>query len=425
MPVLVGGTPLVQFFSETFADSEVYLQIFALGKAVYVWMGDDEAQQGNLALGVPPLPLPTGGSALIGNKCTASTTMAQRLSKKLGHPVFVSINLKDNPALHTFAERRVVMALQKLFAGGRDNDLAAANHACLHPYSQKSNAGLATKVKATSLLRVGMDAEEIGAGTRTYTIFDAGDSALGQAASAMLLEAADDAIRARGQFSIALSCGSIAKLLAPSLLAAVAVGRGTAVPDFASWHVFLADERYVPLDHVDSNLGVWNTQLLHRIGIPKDQIHALDVTLPLAESAAAYEAGLCSIVGGGDASMGGDPPVIDALVLGMGADGHTASLFDGYGIVHAKGAWVQPIFNSPNPPAERITLTLPCMNAARLCLFVVTGVSKALAVKDAFSPEPVVSSGRVLATQRTHWLLDASAAGELRAVEEEHSNMYS
>ena len=79
------------------------------------------------------------------------------------------------------------------------------------------------------------------------------------------------------------------------------------MPDFASWHVFLADERYVPLDHVDSNLGVWNTQLLHRIGIPKDQIHALDVTLPLAESAAAYEAGLCSIVGGGDASMGGDP----------------------------------------------------------------------------------------------------------------------
>lgn len=239
----------------------------------------------------------------------------------------------------------------------------------------------------------------------------------------MLLDAASAAVAARGQFSVALSGGSIPKLLAPSLLAAAA---STSPPAFSKWHIFLADERYVAIDHADSNLGEWKARVLSQLPIPPEQLHPLDVTIPLDEAARAYERALMGTCGGGEARAGGAPPVIDALVLGMGPDGHTASLFPAHPLVEVDDVWVAPISDSPKPPPERITLTLPALNAARLCLFVVTGASKAEMVKDAFLPEPEVApAGLVLATQRTHWLLDAPAAEQLLAADDKHAaDMY-
>ena len=127
---------------------------------------------------------------------------------------------------------------------------------------------------------------------------------------------------------------------------------------------------------------------------------------------------------GGEAASGGAPPVVDVVLLGMGPDGHTASLFPGHPLVEYVDSWVAHISDSPKPPPGRITLSLPAINAARLALFVVTGASKAPAVRDAFSPEPTVPSGLVLATQRTHWLLDAPAAAELLALEAQQADMY-
>ena len=110
----------------------------------------------------------------------------------------------------------------------------------------------------------------------------------------------------------------------------------------------------------------------------------------------------------------------------MGPDGHTASLFPGHPLVDCVDTWVAHISDSPKPPPERITLTLPVLNAARLCLFLVTGASKSEMVKDAFQPEPEVApAGLVLATQRTHWLLDAPAAEGLLAENDKHAaDMY-
>ena len=195
--------------------------------------------------------------------------------------------------------------------------------------------------------------------------------------------------------------------MAPSLLAAAASAQ------FEAWHIFLADERYVAIDHADSNLGEWNTRFLNQVSIPKSQIYPLDINMTVGEAAAAYEKKLLAVCGGGAVAAGGSPPKVDMLLLGMGPDGHTASLFPEHPLLEEAGCWVAPITDSPKPPPSRITLTLPCLNAARTALFVVTGGAKAPVVRRAFSPEPDVPAGLVLAAFRTHWLLDQPAAAEL------------
>jgi 6-phosphogluconolactonase len=172
-------------------------------------------------------------------------------------------------------------------------------------------------------------------------------------------------------------------------------------------------------------MGVWRETLLGAMGIPPAQVHALDHALPLEAAAQAYEAALRAAVRGGAAAAGGEPPRLDALLLGMGPDGHTASLFAGHPLLGEASRWVATISDSPKPPPQRITLTLPVLNAARLALFVCTGASKAEPVVRAFSPEPDVPAGLVLATQRTHWLLDAPAAAGLVEQQAKQAHMYS
>ena len=160
------------------------------------------------------------------------------------------------------------------------------------------------------------------------------------------------------------------------------------------------------------------------VGILPSQVHSLNYTVPLEQAAVEYESALGGALGDGDPKANGEPPVLDAVVLGMGPDGHTASLFPGHPLVDEVDRWVAPIMDSPKPPADRITFTLPVLNAARLALFVVTGEKKADAVQRAFAPEPDVPAGHVLAKQRTHWLIDSPAAAMLVADEAKQDHMY-
>lgn len=178
-----------------------------------------------------------------------------------------------------------------------------------------------------------------------------------------IVKVASEAISQNGMFSIALSGGSLPKFLGNLADAFEAQGLE---PNWNSWHVFLADERCVPIEHEDSNLKAINTHFLDKVGIPKAQIYGIDAELTdkLAASSEKeaitqeisdkYEAVLKSVLPA--------PHTLDLAVLGFGPDGHTCSLFPGHPLLQETTKFVAPIVDSPKPPPCRITLTLGFLN---------------------------------------------------------------
>ena len=414
---MTDAASLLRTWEAKYAEAEtVHFQLIQLGGASYVWIGSAEGTLDTLSLGVPASnpKLPPSGTTLMGSGADgASRTMAQRLARKLSHPVFVSINIRDDAELRLFAERNVLAALKGAPPPPPQTPPAAS---AVEP-APAAPASVGSSFRPG--LSVGTTAPDHGVGARTHETC-ATPEALGDAAVGLLLAAAAAAIERRGRFAVALSGGSIPKLVSSQLLAAGAAAQ------FEKWHVFLADERYVAEDDPDSSMGEWRRSLLAASGVPAAQIHALDFSLPLERAAAAYEAELTTVLGGAR-GPGADvvPPVLDAVVLGMGPDGHTASLFPGHDLLGEAGRWVAPIADSPKPPPCRISMTLPLLNAARLALFIVTGASKAEAVVRAFAPDAAdAPAGLVFGTQRTHWLMDEAAAAGLKSDESRNAHLY-
>lgn len=180
-----------------------------------------------------------------------------------------------------------------------------------------------------------------------------------------------EAVEARGRFVVGLSGGSLPAAVARGL----ADGRGEALGvDFGKWHVVLCDERLVPHGSADSNLRAVREALLDAAGVPPAQVHGVDEALlgDAGAAAARYEEALRAATGAGE----GETPVVDALLLGMGPDGHTCSLFPGHALLGEARAAVAPIEDSPKPPPRRVTLTLPVIRAARHVAVVAAGASK-------------------------------------------------
>jgi len=170
----------------------------------------------------------------------------------------------------------------------------------------------------------------------------------------------------RKDFMVALSGGSAPKLLADGLLAF------KDNIDFGRWQVFLADERYVGNDHADSNLRACRESFLNQVSVPKENVHGIDISVPVEEAAKKYQENLAKVAKVGGSSL----PVFDLIILGMGPDGHTCSLFPGHELLDETRAWVASISDSPKPPPERITLTYPVLNAAKNVYFLAAGAEK-------------------------------------------------
>ena len=181
---------------------------------------------------------------------------------------------------------------------------------------------------------------------------------------------AEQAIEERHRFTVALSGGSLIRILSPQLISDPLRTRIT----WSDWHVFWADERCVSLTSPESNYGLADRFLFKHIGIPRQQIHAIDDTLRPSETAEVYASLLDEVFQPG----AGRFPRFDLILLGIGEDGHTASLFPNHPILKETQQWVAPIFDAPKPPPERITLTLPVINNARHVLFVAAGKEKAV-----------------------------------------------
>jgi len=171
---------------------------------------------------------------------------------------------------------------------------------------------------------------------------------------------------------------ALRKLAEPPYLEAV---------DWSKWHVFWVDERVVPKDHADSNYKLASDEFLSKVPIPADQVYAINDALSSEGAAEDYETRLKQLVKDGviETSTVSGFPKFDLMLMGMGPDGHIASLFPGHPVVNENQKWVTFVKDSPKPPPERITFTFPVINSSAHIALVVTGAGKAGAVHKALS----------------------------------------
>jgi 6-phosphogluconolactonase len=238
-------------------------------------------------------------------------------------------------------------------------------------------------------------------GSRVTVLEDA--PAVAAAAADRFVAGARAAIAERGVFRVALSGGSTPKQVYRLLTAAPRV----AAVDWSRVEFFWGDERAVPPDHEESNFGVAYGMLISQLpGVRPDAVHRMPAEAPDIEGAAlAYEAELRLAFG----ARGDQPPVFDLIWLGMGADGHTASLFPDSAALDEQRRWVVANW-APGPEAWRMTLTYPVLNAGRRVVFVVIGADKAEAFAGVQAGRSEYPAQRVAATD-TEWLVDRSVAG--------------
>lgn len=241
-----------------------------------------------------------------------------------------------------------------------------------------------------------------------HTFADA--ESVAQGAAEWIAELARKSINERGRFSIALAGGSTPRRIYEILAAGEGPGRSV---EWLKVHVFFGDERTVPPDHADSNFRMANDALLSRVAIPAENVHRMVGEGDAVANARLYEDELRSFFGD-DA----DWPAFDLVMLGMGDDGHTASLFPATTALDERRAWVVSNwvekFNT-----FRITLSAPAINHAARVLFTVTGAGKAARLKEVIEgPRDTARLPSQLVEPRggtLDWFVDEAAAAELQS----------
>lgn len=224
-------------------------------------------------------------------------------------------------------------------------------------------------------------------------------------AAKRFVQLAQTAIATQNRFSAVLAGGNTPKIL-HQLLAQTPLKEPV---DWRKVHVFFGDERFVPPDDPGSNLLMAKKSLLDHVPIPRENIHPMQ-TLNISPEQAAqqYEETIKNFFAGANLSF-------DLVYLGLGEDGHTASLFPNHqAMSYAPDRLVAVVKNSPKPPSVRLTLTYKAINQAKNVIFLATGENKAQAVAralkeaDSSHPLPVQS----IQPEKGHllWLLDEAAA---------------
>ncbi len=230
---------------------------------------------------------------------------------------------------------------------------------------------------------------------------------LSEKAAAIFCKTAQEAVRNNGRFTVALTGGtSPAKLY--ELLTR------SPYKESVPWdrtYVFWGDERWVPLTDEKSNAKMAFETLLNHVPVPKNQIFPMWSEVKPEDFALQYEDQLRGYLG--------ETPRFDLVLLGMGDDGHTASLFPGTDVLHEQKRLVRAYYLLPQS-MHRITLTAPCINAAKKIIFLVFGEKKALALHEVLEgeshpdryPAQLIKplDGELL------WLLDELATQRLKAV---------
>ncbi len=229
-------------------------------------------------------------------------------------------------------------------------------------------------------------------------------AAVAAATADRFVDAARRAVEERGIFRVALSGGSTPKSVYPLL---VEPERRESV-DWSRVELFWGDERSVPPDDPESNFGVAYRMLVsHLPHLRPDRVHRMPAEAPDRDAAAlSYESELRLAFG----VRGDEPPPFDLVWLGMGPDGHTASLFPGSDALDESERWVVANW-VPTQETWRMTLTFPVLLAAREAIMVLTGADKADALRAVRAGGSGLPAERMTG-ERVEWIVDAAAAGE-------------
>jgi 6-phosphogluconolactonase len=204
-------------------------------------------------------------------------------------------------------------------------------------------------------------------------------------------------------FAVCLSGGSTPRRLYERLATPAVASRFP----WSRSHWFWGDERFVPHDHPDSNYRTANEALLSRVPVPGENIHAMPTDgMSPQQAAASYEATMRSFYGAD--RLAPDRPLFDVTLLGIGADGHTASLFPGQPALHEDRRWAVAVIGAKSEP--RITLTYPMLDSSRDVAFLATGEEKRAAVIRAQAGDRTVPAAMVRPVGRLHWFMDCGAA---------------
>ncbi|MBI3961529.1 MAG: 6-phosphogluconolactonase [Deinococcus sp.] len=231
-------------------------------------------------------------------------------------------------------------------------------------------------------------------------------AALSAAAAQQFVAAACQAISQQGRYTVALSGGSTPRALF-TLLASKPYSQQIA---WTQTHVFWGDERCVPPDHPDSNYRLANETLLSQVPLPQENVHRMPAELEPEQAATQYEQQLQQFFH----LPAGAFPCFDLVLLGMGADGHTASLFPHTSGLHQRTRLVVANY-VPKLSTFRLTLTTPALNHAARIMFLVAGQDKAATLKEVlYGPrQPEQLPAQIIAPVKGQlvWLIDQAVSG--------------
>jgi 6-phosphogluconolactonase len=229
-------------------------------------------------------------------------------------------------------------------------------------------------------------------------------------AAETIVRMAREAIAQRGRFTLVLAGGSTPEKTYQRL----ANSEMASKIDWAKAFLFMGDERFVPADDPASNFGMVHRSLLCHGQVPTQNVFPVPTDCESAGQAASQYGELISQFFG-QALDTAPPPTFDMVLLGLGDDGHTASLFPGMPALAVKDAWLTstPPGRLP-PPVDRVTMTFPILNQARHVLFLVAGEKKAQILQEILEEEPLVTkypaAGIRSAAGGASWLIDEGAA---------------
>ncbi|GMJ08144.1 6-phosphogluconolactonase 1 [Hibiscus trionum] len=230
-----------------------------------------------------------------------------------------------------------------------------------------------------------------------------------------IAEVSEAAVKERGVFAVALSGGSLI-----SLMGKLCEAPYNKTVDWSKWHIFWADERLVPKNHSDSNYKLAKDGLFSKVPIVPSHVHSINDSVSAEEAADGYMFVIRQLVKTRLVSVSdvSDCPKFDLILLGMGPDGHVASLFPNHSALKETNEWISLITDSSTPPPERITFTLPVINSASNVAIVATGEIKAeavhLAINNVEPDRPSLPAQLVQPAQgKLVWFLDKQAASKL------------